>query len=216
MKVDPGCDHFLASLIRRAPSSTVSNPYAGEWGEARLENLQRYLTAVAGLGASLALIGEAPGYRGCAVTGIPFTSRKLLGADVGRWGFFAGQGYDVREALGGPEAEATATLAWRAVCTTLAGPPLTWNAFPFHPHPPGRRDANRRLTAAELEEGAGYLRGFLACFPLMPVLAVGRQAGRALRLAGIEPVATLRHPSHGGGAAYAAGLRDAARVIAGT
>ena len=184
----------------------MANPYRGALGEQRLRNLRAYLARAAALRTSVALIGEAPGYRGCAVTGIPFTSRQLLSADTGRWGIFSAGGYAADAALGAPWAEPTATLVWRHVLRLLPAPPVVGNAFPFHPHPAGRPDGNRPLKAAELDEGAGYLCRLLDLFPGVQVIAVGRQAERALRHLGRPPAATLRHPSHGGSAAFAAGL----------
>jgi hypothetical protein len=112
--------------------------------------------------------------------------------------------------LGEPTHEVTATVVWRIARELLASPPVTWNAFPFHPHPPGSTRANRSLTTADLAAGQSYLRTVLALFPDVPVLAVGRQAERAL---GVTPFAVLRHPAHGGATAFAEGLRAAARRL---
>jgi hypothetical protein len=51
---------------------------------------------------------------------------------------------------------------------------------------------------------------FLSCFPGVRAIAVGRRAEQALGIAGVEPVAVVRHPAHGGGTAFAVGLRRAA------
>ena len=208
-----GLDAYLALLAGRPESPVVANPYRGRAGARRLQNLRRYLQAVAGAGAAVALVGEAPGYRGCAVTGIPFTSRAVLAADLGRWGLFAPAGYAADASLGPWRAEATAAVVWRLVPHLLPGPPLLANAFPFHPHPAGRLDANRGLTACELAEGAEYLRRLLALLPGVAVVAVGRQSARALVLAGAAPAAVVRHPAHGGAAAFAAGLAAAAALV---
>lgn len=205
---DTHLDAYIAALAARHDSPTVSNPYRGPGGRLRRENLRRYLSLVAAVGPAVALIGEAPGYRGCAVTGIPFTSRRLLGTDVGRWGLFAPAGFVADGRLGGPQAEGTATVVWRHVARLLAAPPVVGNAFPFHPHPPHRRDANRRLTADELTEGSYYLELLFRLFPKVRAVAVGRQAEGALRRLGVARAAAIRHPSQGGAVAFAAGLRQ--------
>jgi uracil-DNA glycosylase len=172
--------------------------------------LRTYLARVAAREPGVALVGEAPGYRGCAVTGIPFTSRQVL-AEVltqmlARGSGVGPAGYVAHEGLGRPWAEATATLVWRHLPSGLLAPPLTWNAYPFHPHPVGDAMGNRRLTAAEVAEGGAYLRLALDLFPGVRPIAVGRVAAQALARLGVAPLAVLRHPAHGGAGTFAAGL----------
>jgi uracil-DNA glycosylase len=207
-------DAYLAGLAARADTPRVSSPYRGPQGNTRLDNLRTYLQIAAVGEPAVALVGEAPGYRGCAVTGIPFTSRSVLAADLGRWGLFAGAAFQSGEALGAWRGEATATVVWRCVAALLPRPPLVGNAFPFHPHPGDRASANRGLTAAELVEGVIHLRRLLALVPGVRSIAVGRRAEQALRLAGAVPIAVVRHPAHGGAAAFAAGLAGAAARLA--
>jgi uracil-DNA glycosylase len=213
-------DALLEALAGRAETADVANPYAGAAAGAwRRRNLARYLEAVTAGGEDapgVALIGEAPGYRGCAVTGVPFTSRQVLSGSAGRWGLFAPAGYAAGEALGRPWAEATATLVWRhlpGALGALARPPLLWNAYPFHPRPRGRPAGNRGLTAAEMAEGATYLELALRLCPGVRPVAVGRAAALALARLGVTPLAVLRHPAHGGAAAFAAGLTAVAGAL---
>jgi uracil-DNA glycosylase family 4 len=132
--------------------------------------------------AEIVLVGEAAGYRGARVSGIPFTSeRQLTGA--------------------GP-AEATATIVHR-VLTGLGVEEevLLWNVVPTHP---GTESSNRRPTPAEVEAASPFLdeltRGRVA-------VAVGRLAAAAL------DAPYVRHPSHGGAAAFEEGLRQAFATI---
>src|SRR5438045_3190761 len=82
----------------------------------------------------------------------------------------AGQGFAHDRGLGAPENEITATTVWREVVVCLPRPPVTWNAFPFHPHPPGDVLANRPLVAADLAAGEDYLRQVVCLFPDVPVV----------------------------------------------
>jgi hypothetical protein len=106
-----------------------------EGGRARLlkRRLAGYLAARQH--ARFLLVGEAPGYRGARVSGLPFTSeRQLTGA--------------------GP-AEATATIV-RATLEELGleEDTLCWNVVPTHP---GTETANRRPTTAEIAAGRRFL-----------------------------------------------------------
>ena len=124
------------------------------------------------------LVGEAAGYRGARVSGLPFTSERLL---TGR----------------GP-AEATATIVHRVLAELgVEEDVLLWNAVPTHPHHAGEPASNRRPTPSEVQAGAPFLAELARGRRVVPV---GRVAERALGVRGI------RHPSHGGAQAFREGL----------
>ncbi len=128
--------------------------------------------------APLLLVGEAAGYRGARVSGIPFTSERQL---TGR----------------GP-AEATATIVRRVLAELgLEEETLCWNVVPTHPHLPGRPETNRRPTGSEVR----------AARPLLKELAAGRKVVAVGRLAqAVLDAPYVRHPSHGGASEFRAGL----------
>jgi hypothetical protein len=132
--------------------------------------------------ARIVLVGEAAGYRGARISGIPFTSERQL------------TGY-------GP-AEGTATIVHRVLAELgVEDEVLLWNVVPTHP---GTETSNRRPTRAEVEAASPFLqdvtRGRTA-------IAVGRLAEGAL------DAPYVRHPSHGGAAAFEEGLRRAFATI---
>jgi uracil-DNA glycosylase len=105
-----------------------------------------------------------------------------------------------RQLTGAGPAEATATIV-HAVLAELGieNDVLLWNVVPTHP---GTESSNRPPTRAEIEASA----------PFLAELAEGRRAIAVGRIAnGRLGGPYVRHPSHGGAAAFRAGLVAALR-----
>ena len=102
-----------------------------------------------------------------------------------------------RQLTGAGPAEASATVVHRVLTELgLQDTVLLWNVVPTHP---GTACSNRRPTRAEVEAS----RGFLAeVTDGRRVVAVGRLAASVLG------APYVRHPSHGGAARFAEGLRS--------
>lgn len=169
---------------------------------ARLERLEAFFTTR----PRWLLLGEAAGYQGAHVSGIPFTSERLLleGAiprvDIG------GQRLSTRAR---PWSEPSATTVWGTLhALDRAGDTLLWNAYPWHPHRPGVLQSNRTPTPAERRAGLPVLEALLAALPQVRCFAVGRNAEASLAEVGIRAT-PLRHPSMGGATAFREGLRRA-------
>jgi uracil-DNA glycosylase len=128
--------------------------------------------------APVLLVGEAAGYRGARVSGLPFTSERQL--------------------TGSGPAEATATIVHRVLADLgLTEHVLLWNVVPTHPYARGRADSNRRPTAPETE----------AARPFLTALSAGRRVIAVGRLAeAVTGAPYVRHPSHGGAEAFREGL----------
>jgi uracil-DNA glycosylase len=72
----------IPTLLKQLASTTVANPYSSP---ACLINISIYLNALCALPFSgHLLLGEAPGHKGCALTGIPFTSQRVLTSSIKR------------------------------------------------------------------------------------------------------------------------------------
>jgi uracil-DNA glycosylase len=197
-------DNFVEGLATTAVAGPVYNQYApgSRPNRLRRHNLLLYLERMAELQPELLMVGEAVGYRGGRLTGIPFASEAILLDDAGFFG--PGRGYRASGEAGFPRNEATATILWQTVAA-LQPPPLLWNAFPFHPHLPGRPLSNRAPTPAERELGRPFLAELLALFPVQRVVAIGKTAAAGLAEMGVSCHA-VRHPSHGGKSAFVAGI----------
>jgi uracil-DNA glycosylase len=164
----------LVEALAEARIGQTFNQYAGS--ELRRARLAAYLERRAD--ARYLLVGEAAGYRGARVSGVPFTSeRQLSGA--------------------GP-AEATATIVHRILAELeLEDDVLLWNVVPTHPHKPGIPRSNRRPTVGEVREAMRFLLE----------LAAGRRTVAVGRLAhSVVGGRYVRHPSHGGSGRFRAGL----------
>jgi len=149
------------------------------------------------------LVGEAAGYQGCKVSGIPFTSERLL--LEGRIPRIAAprQRLSTRER---PWSEPSATTVWGTLhALGVAHATLLWNAFPFHPHQRGDLHSNRTPTRDERAFGLAVLAALLRAFPRARPIAVGRQAEAAFAELGMA-VPTVRHPSMGGAAEFRRGM----------
>ena len=197
---------FVNSLSEARPQPPFANPYRSA---VAAHNLGVFLTNRDPHARTLMLIGEAPGYRGAALSGVALTSLAIL---VDSW-------LDPWDAFG-PEAgyrlpvepvalrEATATMVWRSVADVFGDCtlPVTWNAVPFHPRG-SFPHSNAPILSGDVSLGRDFLERLLDMFPNVIPVAVGRRAGDALRSLGADS-REVRHPSRGGKNAFVVGLND--------
>jgi uracil-DNA glycosylase len=143
-------ESFVAELARARIGATF-NQYRRS--RLRRERLAAYLRSRAT--APVLLVGEAAGYRGARISGLPFTSeRQLTGA--------------------GP-AEASATIVHRVLHELgVEDEVLLWNVVPTHP---GTATSNRAPQRAEIRAGLPFLERLASG---RRVIAVGRVAEAAL------------------------------------
>ncbi|TML85847.1 MAG: hypothetical protein E6G08_13245 [Actinobacteria bacterium] len=141
-------------LVERLAGTRIGgtyNQYA--CSELRRRRLAAYLDSRAH--AALVLVGEAAGYRGARVSGIPFTSERQLSGD-------------------GP-AEASATIMHAVLAELgLEDDVLLWNVVPTHP---GTACSNRCPTRAEVAESRPFLSELTSG---RRTIAVGRLAAAAI------------------------------------
>ena len=206
---DRDIDRLIRDLSQARLSADARNEYApGDANNAiRRANLRLYLRVMAGREPRTLLVMEAPGYRGCRLTGVPVTSRKVLLEGVPALRMFGAQaGYRDVDDSGFERVygEQSATIVWSTLAQ-LNALPLIWNTYPFHPHQAGRPDSNRKPRKAETELGAEFLLRLLALWRFRQVIAVGNVAFQTLGDLGIT-CRKVRHPAHGGKNDFVAGL----------
>jgi uracil-DNA glycosylase len=164
-------ERFVTRLAAARIGTTFNFYRDGDGAAERRRRLRAYLEERTD--AMLLLVGEAAGYRGARISGIPFTSERQL--------------------TGSGRAEATATIVQQAL-RELGLEVLCWNVVPTHP---GTESSNRCPTREEVEASRPFLAELAQG---RRILAVGRLAERA------TGAPYLRHPGHGGAAAFKAGL----------
>ena len=139
----------MDELASTAIGQTFNQYAQGERASLLRRRLVGYLDGRAG--APFLLVGEAPGYRGARVSGIPFTSE--------------------RQVTGHGPAEATATIVHRVLSELeLENDVVLWNVVPTHP---GTATSNRRPLRSEIDAGRPFLRELSRS---RRVVAVGRVA----------------------------------------
>ena len=202
-------DAFIERLAAVAPGAAWTNfiDHSTSANAVRRHNLSLYLTEMLEHSPDILLVGEAPGFRGMRITGVPFTNRAMFEGPANAFGLFgAGKGYVLPPEASGVAAEPTATVMWQ-VLAELDVLPLLWSAFPWHPHQPGRPLSNRTPTPAEAVLGTPFWQTMAELFAVRTVVAVGNVAHRSLQRSGLE-VAKIRHPAHGGRAGFKRGLEQ--------
>src|SRR5205814_7439982 len=207
-------DNFLRLLETSSPGA-VLNPWwqvdqkndVGRNAPAIRRNQLRAYFETRVTTATLAVIGEAVGYRGGHFSGIPMTSERLL---LGRSkkvqikcaDFFSDL---IPRRTSKPDicpdgfSEPTATIVWGILLRLGLKPDrfVLWNAFPWHSFDSRRGMLSNRMPNKS-ERGAGLrvLEMFLQLFSGDQIIALGKIAAAQLEQLGINAYC-IRHPASG-------------------
>lgn len=190
---------FVEELAAAEVTPDVCNQYSYKAGDnkARRDNLLTYLKQMHKLKPEIILVGEAPGYRGCRLTGVPFTSEHLLMNNIEGLNIFGEEmGYRLACKKEKLLKEATATIIWETLLKYDIRA-LAWNAFPFHPYKEGDEESNRAPLKKELIIGERPLGRIIEMFNIKKIVAVGRKAEESLGKLNIS-CRRVRHPAQGG------------------
>lgn len=201
--------NFVEELATMEVTPNVYNQYSYECEDnsIRRDNLLIYLKQMYKLKPKIMLVGEAPGYRGCRLTGVPFTSEHLLMNNIEGLKLFGREnGYRLALEKDKLLKEATATIIWSTLLKydIMA---LSWNSFPFHPHKKDEGESNRTPLKKELLIGEKPLLKMIEMFNIKKVVAVGNKAEESLCKLGIS-CSKVRHPAQGGKNEFVEGIKN--------
>ena len=208
-------DDFLR-LLKNSPSGAVFNPWwqVDEQNDVlhnapaiRRNQLRAYLEERLGK-STVAIIGEALGYRGGHFSGIPMTSERMLLGKKKESGIHPEQVFSSIQARRTSKprkcpdgfSEPTATIVWSTLLTLGLKPEqfVLWNAFPWHSFDPGRGMlSNRMPNKSERSAGLSVLKAFLDLFRCNEIVALGNVAASQLKELNVESH-RVRHPASGG------------------
>ncbi len=206
--MDKNIKGFIEQLATEPDVPNAFNPYNYEVdsNEIRRKNLYSYLIEMKSRNPKILLVGEAPGYRGCRLTGVPFTSEFIIKNGISGLSLFGeGKGYQLENSCLKPTKESTATMFWEII-EKYEFVPLVWNAFPFHPHECNNDKSNRAPKNEELGIGSKYINTLVGLFQVKKVVAIGNNAEKALLNCNIS-CEKIRHPSNGGKQLFEQGIK---------
>lgn len=195
-------ENFINKLSEYSDDK-VNNQYIND---VQKSNLLKYFENMFLLKPSILLVGEAPGYKGCALTGIPFTSEFIINNH---------KTLDVLNGciVFGKQKESAATIVWETLDELIKEDrvsiiPLMWNIFPFHPIEGNKIKSNRTPNAEECTYGFIMLNELLDIFPsIVKIYAIGAKADEKIKC---HPkyAGKLRHPARGGKSEFRKGMHS--------
>lgn len=198
---DTQLDALIDTLANAPTADDAYNEYAPEHpnNAIRRANLKLYLQIMAERMPTQMMVMEAPGYRGCRLTGVPVTSRKILLEGVPELDMFGVEkGFQDTDEAGFEKVygEQSATIVWGTLAD-LGKLPFIWNTFPFHPHKAGKPLTNRKPRKLETQCGAEILAQVMDLFAFEQVIAIGNVAYDTLTDIRVD-CTKVRHPAQGG------------------
>lgn len=192
--------NFVDGLARRGSRPQTYNPYRNP---DLTNNLYHYLVEIKQhCDQPVLLVGEALGFKGGRLTGIPFSCGDVFT----RFNHPLLAELKSKLILSSRESENAATMVWEYL-TEKQQTPLFWNAFPFHPYQVRRPKTNRAPTAKEIQQGSRYLQQLADIFQPTTIAGIGRKGQLAAQKAfPNHAIQRIRHPSFGGKREFIEGM----------
>lgn len=201
---------FIEYLGEISTNENAENLYAGNSLESKIRrnNLSVYLTLMQKLSPTVLLVGEAPGHRGCKLTGIPFTSERILNKENYFGVLGEEKGYEYINSIDKLQTEASAAFVWNEL-KKYRELPVMWNIYPFHPFPSLKPNENRSPSSTEIKTGKEILIKLIKLFEVKKIGAIGRLSESGINSLKLNvKVQYVRHPSFGGQTLFAKGLSE--------
>lgn len=205
-------EDFINLLAGFNQFNNVENQYANSFHYHLItrNNLTIYLKSMIELKPETILVGEAPGYNGCRLSGIPFTAERNITIEYkNKYLFGLNNGYKIRY-INKPQSESSATIVWEYLKLKDIYP-LIWNAFPFHPHLENDTESNRKPKIEELEFGKKIFEKLINMYNINKIIAIGNTANETLLKMGFN-CRKVRHPANGGKNEFIIGMNNELEV----
>ena len=182
---------LLQDLKEHESSDTIYNMYKNE-KSIPYYNLNIYLNLLASFKVKSMFIDLSPGYKNCAVTGIPLTNEFILFNQQSgcplfnyKYGYKKNFNRNVRP-------DFNTTMFWTDV-NMIDKAPLLWYCYPFHPHLKNDLLSNMSPSQGELLTGMIYLIKILEIFKPERIFALGNTVSEHLDELKIKHI-KLMHP----------------------
>jgi uracil-DNA glycosylase len=186
-------------------------------GNRRWSNLTSYLRYMQTVQPDILMIGEAPGYRGTSVSGVPFLSEGMIKQRTASESVIPVHEYVPSIQYSNESGyEATSKIMWDVLDEAQTSRlPLLWAVFPNHPHIVDNIMTNRKPTKSEIADYSRVLSLLLKVYPIQYIAAIGNVAYDTLSSNTDCPVIKLRHPARGGAKKFKDGLHSLLKDVYG-
>lgn len=195
--------HFIDELSKEESTPILTNVYSPEMPQSEIcrKNLYNYLQRIICNNSKVMLIGEAPGYHGCRLSGIAFTCEENFTENIIPGIMGKNMGYKIFS-KDKPEKEFSASTVWPKLkdwYNIHSSVPLLWNICPFHPHKERNIMSNRTPKKKEIERGVNYFLELLDIFDIQHIGCIGKKSFNTIKSMGLNTSHEyIRHPSCGG------------------
>lgn len=175
--------------------NNLSNMYNQYMSFRELNNLRVYLTYIKQFHPQNLCVGEAAGFHGCRMTGIPFTSEEILFSSDLYIPILSHLCFNRARMM----KESTASMIYSQLTEKLFHNIIFWNIVPYHPFKEDNIEQNRTPTQEEIRLCSVFTIFLDQIFNFEHIYGIGKKSYNELKvLFPYRKIEYIRHPSHGG------------------